>query len=84
MLEILFFASIRERLGVQRLSLPIPAGAVTVQSFRQSLIDNHNQDWAEVLLADNVITAVNQQVVAADHQLHEGDELAFFPPVTGG
>ena len=40
--------------------------------------------WREVLTRPNVIRAVNQCVVTDNARLHDGDEVAFFPPVTGG
>lgn len=84
MVEVLFFASIRERLGVDRLSLALPAESLTVGLFKDYIIEQHDAQWAEVLEADNVIKAVNQQVVDDDYCLSDGDEIAFFPPVTGG
>ena len=35
-------------------------------------------------LPDNVLMAVNLEYVGADHPVEDGDEVAFFPPVTGG
>jgi molybdopterin synthase sulfur carrier subunit len=84
MIKVLFFASIRERLGLSELSLALPAEAQNLSAFSQYLIAQHEPWWGEVLLADNVLTAVNQAVVSCDVMLSEGDELAFFPPVTGG
>jgi molybdopterin synthase sulfur carrier subunit len=84
MIKVLFFASIRERLGLAELSLALPAEQQSLAAFSQYLIEQHEPCWAEVLLADNVLTAVNQSLVSGDFLLTEGDELAFFPPVTGG
>ncbi|HEB28031.1 MAG TPA: molybdopterin converting factor subunit 1 [Porticoccus sp.] len=84
MVEVLFFARIREQLGVDRLSLALPSAPINLQQFKQYLIENNDPSWAEVLLADNVVKAVNQEVVDDNHCLSEGDEIAFFPPVTGG
>ena len=42
------------------------------------------QRWQDVLNRPNMIRAVNQEVVSADVALKDGDEVAFFPPVTGG
>ena len=83
MVTVLFFASIRERLGVDRLSVEL--GSVTLLSdFIQQLINQNDQAWAEILLAANVICAVNQQVAGDDQRVADGDEVAFYPPVTGG
>ena len=83
MLEVLFFARIREQLGVDRLAIPL-AEPMTVADLLQQLVDEHGKNWADILLAKNVVKAVNQQVIKADHVLTDGDEVAFFPPVTGG
>jgi molybdopterin synthase sulfur carrier subunit len=40
--------------------------------------------WQAVLSASNIISALNQQVVDQQQQIKAGDELAFYPPVTGG
>ena len=84
MIEVLFFARIREALEVERLSVPLVHDHMTLAMLRQQLIDSHGGQWGEVLGADNVVKSVNQQVVGDDHMLADGDEVAFFPPVTGG
>lgn len=84
MVSVLFFARIREQLGVDRLSLVLPQESITLSQFKQHLVDNHSPDWSTILMADNVIGAVNQQVVDGSHSIKQGDEIAFFPPVTGG
>lgn len=84
MIEVLFFASIREQLGTERISMPLPMTLMTVAAFKEAILSEHASHWAEVLNAKNVITAVNQQIVGPDHVLADGDEVAFFPPVTGG
>lgn len=81
MINVLFFASIREQLGVDNLSM---ACAGTVEQLIAQLIERKGSIWAEVLRAPNVIIAVNQEVADQSHALQDGDEVAFFPPVTGG
>lgn len=80
-LRVLFFASIRERLGVERLQLPLVRDA---DALIDALSAERGAHWAEILRAPNVIVAINQRVADARTLLHDGDELAFFPPVTGG
>ena len=84
MIDVLFFASIREQLGTGRLSLPLEAEHSTITSLRKHLIADQGGSWGDVLCADNVVIAVNQEVVNDQYVLRDGDELAFFPPVTGG
>jgi molybdopterin synthase sulfur carrier subunit len=84
MIDVLFFASIREQLGKRELSLTLAGADSTVSSLRQQIIDVQGGSWSDVLCADNVVIAVNQEVVDDQYVLSDGDELAFFPPVTGG
>jgi molybdopterin synthase sulfur carrier subunit len=84
MIDVMFFASIREQLGTRELSLTLDGEYATITSLRQQLIDLRGGRWGDVLCADNVVIAVNQEIVDDQHLLSDGDELAFFPPVTGG
>lgn len=80
MQTVLFFARIREQLGesqVQCASVDSIDALIDVLALR-------GVDWAEVLRAPNVIVAVNQVVVRSAQPLRDGDEIAFYPPVTGG
>ncbi|MEH6911475.1 MAG: MoaD/ThiS family protein [Oceanicoccus sp.] len=84
MVQILFFSLIREQLNTDKLSLSLPSPGITLQAFTEHLIDTHDAQWREVLTSANIIKAVNQRVVDDDCCLADGDEIAFFPPVTGG
>lgn len=84
MITVIFFASIRERLETSQLSVEFDQGAVSVARLKDQLIANNGSAWFEVLNAANVVIAVNQEVVAESRSLVDGDEVAFFPPVTGG
>ncbi|CAM3779923.1 molybdopterin synthase sulfur carrier subunit [Serratia silvae] len=81
MINILFFAQVRELVGTSTLSLP--AQYLTVEELRKSLCER-GERWALALESGKLLTAVNQSLVAAEHPLKAGDEVAFFPPVTGG
>ncbi|WP_204330685.1 MoaD/ThiS family protein, partial [Providencia stuartii] len=50
---------------------------------RQALAQRGDR-WALALEDGKLLAAVNQSFVATDHPLEDGDEVAFFPPVTGG
>lgn len=71
-----YFASLRERLGRSddRLSVDRP---LTVDQLWSQL-------WPDTPLPPNTLIAVNQEYAPADADLQDGDEVAFFPPVTGG
>lgn len=77
----LFFAQVRELTGVERLS--VDAGFASVEALRQALAARGDR-WALALEPGKLLAAVNQSLVTADHPLAAGDEVAFFPPVTGG
>ncbi len=80
-LNVLFFASVRERLNTENLSCAL---AADIDELISILVTERGDAWAKVLRAPNIIVAVNHQVVSLDHALSDGDEVAFFPPVTGG
>ncbi len=84
MVKVLFFARIREQLGIESLSLEFNERWQDLEGFTQFLVTEKGGNWAEVLLADNIVKAVNQEVVDNQRSLADGDEIAFFPPVTGG
>lgn len=83
-LELRFFASLREALGVSQESIDVPESVKTIADLRLHLIGRGNS-WAEVLAEGKVLRcALNQYMVDASTALQEGAEVAFFPPVTGG
>lgn len=82
--KVLFFANLRERLGTGAEVVEIPDSASTVASLRLHLI-RRGGTWQDVLGDMKVVrVAVNHDMAAANAPLNPGDEVAFFPPVTGG
>ncbi|GKX50400.1 molybdopterin synthase sulfur carrier subunit [Budvicia aquatica] len=81
MIKVIFFAQVRELVGVDQLSLA--ADYPTVEALRQALCTRGNK-WPLALESDKLLMAVNQTLVTGDHAIVDGDEVAFFPPVTGG
>ncbi|MDO6747694.1 molybdopterin converting factor subunit 1 [Gilvimarinus sp. 1_MG-2023] len=81
-LTVLFFASLRERLGCNELSLTLPAGASVADVI--TTLAERESGWCEAFEQGQCLAAVNQQMVKPDYLLADGDELALFPPVTGG
>lgn len=71
----------RELLGTDSLTLD-PNGLTTVEAVRQQLIARGDR-WALALEEGKLLAAVNQTLTTFDHPLAPGDEVAFFPPVTG-
>lgn len=82
MIRILFFASLRERLNTDRLDLPAESVA-SVADVRQAL-RQRGENWASLLDDDATLVAVNQSMAREHSPVVDGDEVAFFPPVTGG
>ena len=83
-LELRFFASLREALGISQESITIPETVKTIAELRTHLIERGNP-WSEVLAEGKVLRcALNQHMVDNNTALQDGAEVAFFPPVTGG
>ena len=83
-LELRFFASLREALGVSQESITIPDSVKTISDLRVHLTGRGNP-WADVLAEGKVLRcALNQVMVDVNTPLLENAEVAFFPPVTGG
>ena len=79
-----YFASVKEQLGMDVEELDLPAGISTVAALRAHL-RSRGGAWAEALAETRRITAaVNQEMVKPIAPVKPGDEVAFFPPVTGG
>jgi molybdopterin synthase sulfur carrier subunit len=82
MIEVRYFASLRERLGSDAETLA--ADPATLAELRAQLVARGGV-WAEVFATEQrVLAAINQEMAAADQPVREGDEVGFFPPVTGG
>jgi len=84
MLVVRFFARVREELGREALEVPWADSVADVDSLQEHLCTAYGPLWRRVLAQDNIIRAVNQTVVHDNSPLEDGDEVAFFPPVTGG
>ncbi len=82
-LKILYFANLRESIGAGSESVDLPAGVVTLAQLRDFLAAR-GERYAILLTAKNLRAAVNQKMAGMDIPVVDGDEVAFFPPVTGG
>ena len=83
-LKILYFASVREKVGKDAEEIDLPAGIATVAALRSHLRGrggNYENAFSEKAL---LRAAVNQDMVQPTAPVKAGDEVAFFPPVTGG
>jgi molybdopterin synthase sulfur carrier subunit len=80
MLKVLYFANLREAIGQGSEDFDLPDGVATVGALRAALGARHEA----LLTAKNLRAAVNQKMCGMDAPVADGDEVAFFPPVTGG
>ena len=84
MVTLLYFASLRESVGCSREEVPLPAGASTVAALVAYLRDRDPR-WSQAFdPGKRLRVAVNQHMADLATPLKSGDEVAFFPPVTGG
>ena len=84
MIKLLFFARLREDLGKSAEEIHLPEHVRTVDALRQHLM-TRGEPWQSVLAPGKSLrVSVNQEMAQADTPVNEGDEVAFFPPVTGG
>lgn len=83
-LRLRFFAALRESLGRAEEEIEVPPTVSTVGALRAHLRERGGA-WAEVFSPTRAVrAAVNQEMVQPAAPVKAGDEVAFFPPVTGG
>jgi molybdopterin synthase sulfur carrier subunit len=84
MVTLLYFAGLRETLGCSRENVALPSSAATVSTLIDQLRDR-DPKWSSAFGPDKRFrVAVNQNMADLATPLKPGDEIAFFPPVTGG
>lgn len=75
-IQVKFFASLREQLGMDGVSIDA--------SVTRQVGDVWQAATRSATLPANTLCAINMQYAKLDDAVHDGDEVAFFPPVTGG
>jgi len=83
-MKVLYFAWLRQRTGTAQEDVALPAGVTTVTELVEHLRGQGPHYVRAFQEMKAVRVAVNQQYVPFDHPLDDRDEVAFFPPVTGG
>lgn len=80
--KILFFGQLKERLGCAntQLELQYPSSVAQVKL----LLQQRGELWQQLLAEGSVLSAINQTMANDETEINAGDEIAFFPPVTGG
>lgn len=82
MIKVVFFAALREQLNCSELSLS-SEGLATVADVKAQLASKDDK-WQQVFTNSALLSAVNHDMVHGEQIIKSGDEVAFFPPVTGG
>ncbi|MBO6519631.1 MAG: molybdopterin converting factor subunit 1 [Rhodospirillales bacterium] len=83
-MKLLYFAWVRERVGGASEDIPRPDGVATVGDL-VAWLAARGDGYAEAFEESSMVrAAVNQEHVDLSHPVADGDEVAFFPPVTGG
>tara|TARA_R110001583_G_scaffold172646_1_gene326418 strand:- start:9307 stop:9555 length:249 start_codon:yes stop_codon:yes gene_type:complete len=82
MIKVVFFAALREQLNCSQLSLS-SENLTTIADLKKELASK-NEKWQQVFANNTLLSAVNHDMVDSEQTIKSGDEVAFFPPVTGG
>jgi molybdopterin synthase sulfur carrier subunit len=83
MIQLRYFASLRERLGIGDETVVLPDDVDTVAGLQRWLQDR-GEPWSEALADERLLVAVNHELREHAAGVRDGDEIAWFPPVTGG
>jgi molybdopterin synthase sulfur carrier subunit len=84
MVTVLYFARLREALGTGSEQIALPATVRDLEGLRALLVGRGGAWERELAPGKSVRAAVNQAMAVGDVPVADGDEVAFFPPVTGG
>lgn len=83
MIKVLFFAKVRDQVGCGELDIELPEGVTDVAGFTAAL-KALGEPFENTLSEPNILIAVNQEMANSQMTVEDGDEIAYFPPVTGG
>ncbi|MBU6460109.1 MAG: molybdopterin converting factor subunit 1 [Proteobacteria bacterium] len=83
MLKVLYFARLREIFGIA--SEEISGVPLETVADLKEWLAHRGEVWSCELASDKVVrAAINQEMATDVDKIHDGDEIALFPPVTGG
>ncbi len=82
MMKVVFFAELRERLGESEVIVEDFMEGTVADVLRELL--QLNPRWHQILSEQKMLIAVNHTMSGLTTPVKSGDEIAFFPPVTGG
>lgn len=77
MIKVLFFAELQEAVGKGKIT--IDADGITVKDLKENYLNDYNLDTI-----DQAMAAINEEYAEEDSLIHDGDVVAFIPPVSGG
>jgi sulfur-carrier protein len=84
-LKLLFFASLRERFEFSQKEITLLKEVRTAEEFLLDMSKQNGGEWVNLFENKNMYKlAINQELSSWKDLIHEGDELAIFPPITGG
>lgn len=81
--HVLYFASLGEKIERDNETIELPDNVQTLADLKQHL-SNRGPIWQETLLQGVVKSAIDQSLCSDADTINDGNEIAFFPPVTGG
>lgn len=82
-MKILFFGNLREQLGTGEIEVPLAPGTNNIADLLEAL-KQRGSEWQQALSRGSLLYAVNQTMATQSTLLKDSDEVALFPPVTGG
>ena len=82
-IELLFFGNLSAQLNCNSESCSFEQDEITVAELKQQL-QSRGDNWKTALAAESIKCAINQAIAEENDLIKNGDEVAFFPPVTGG
>ena len=82
--KLFYFAKVREAIGIDREELDLGSNIKTVSDLIE-VLKGRGSHWQDMFsMSTTFRMAVNQEMVEATHEISANDEVAFFPPITGG
>ena len=84
MITVLYFVRLKESLNYSTEEMDLPEGVTTIAQLKMHLA-KRGEAWANLFNGKQTIrAAINHALVDNEAAVNNGDEVAFFPPVTGG
>jgi len=83
-IKVFYFARLKEKLNYSTEDLALPDEMITVLGLK-AFLAKRGDVWGQMLMGSlKIRAAINHELVADSADIADGDEVAFFPPVTGG